>query len=104
MATLSETKEFAISCPDVEHFVHSNGLESEYAEILSRFQTHFQKADWIKVTLADSPEDDGEGGERLLFEVRCEVDRKGFRQLCEAFYAGIRSLKIYPLIAILQDL
>jgi len=90
----------------VVEFVTKSGLAAQYSDVLNGLSSSFKDAERISVALVDSPDDEFECGESLVFTIKINLDRKQFWQATDRFYAPLRAAKpeIYPLIAILQDL
>jgi hypothetical protein len=101
------TVETAFTMPaDVKPFVKKWGLERDFSYVEELIIDVFASPATVAVELVASPEDDTEGGERLVFTISSDLARQAFRRATQAFYAKLRSsgLQIYPLITILRGL
>ncbi|MCY3023235.1 MAG: hypothetical protein NTW87_30020 [Planctomycetota bacterium] len=91
---------------EAEDFVKRQGLEDEFTQVKDQLVKAFNNPEMVTVELITSPEDEGEGGERIVFTVRCGMDRQAFRRATQDFFAPLRSSgsRIYPLVGVLRDL
>jgi hypothetical protein len=91
---------------EVQDFVKRQRLEDEFTQVKNHLSKAFNNPEKVTVELDVSPDDEGDGGERLVFRVKSGMERRSFRLSMEAFFGPLRSgsMRIYPLIVVLRDL
>jgi len=87
-------------------FIRCHGLESEFSRVEDHLLKAFNGPEKVTVELIASPEDDGEGSERIVFTVKSDMDRQSFKRAIQDFFAPLRTSnsRLYPLISVTRDL